>query len=187
MDAEELEALEHTATQKPETPAAAMHLARALEGAGRTVDAYTWFLRAAALFGERREWARVVSTCNEALRLAVDPMEPRERLAEAHVALGAMPEARHQLETLLHHHQTSGNKNSAMRIQQRIDALFPPPLRAAGGPPGAPLSLEDLRCAFCRAHQSEVAKLIAGPSVFICDGCIELCWKIITNEARPEG
>ncbi len=48
-----------------------------------------------------------------------------------------------------------------------------------------------LYCSFCGKSQHEVRKLIAGPSVFICDECIELCNDIIRDEiignAEPEG
>jgi ATP-dependent Clp protease ATP-binding subunit ClpX len=40
-----------------------------------------------------------------------------------------------------------------------------------------------LYCSFCGKSQHEVKKLIAGPSVFICDECIELCNEIIRDEA----
>lgn len=43
-----------------------------------------------------------------------------------------------------------------------------------------------LYCSFCGKSQHEVKKLIAGPSVFICDECIDLCNDIIREEA-PEG
>ncbi|HQW39095.1 MAG TPA: ClpX C4-type zinc finger protein, partial [Usitatibacteraceae bacterium] len=36
-----------------------------------------------------------------------------------------------------------------------------------------------LYCSFCGKSQHEVRKLIAGPSVFICDECIDLCNDII--------
>ncbi len=39
-------------------------------------------------------------------------------------------------------------------------------------------------CSFCGKSQHEVKKLIAGPSVFICDECIDLCVDIITDEAN---
>src|SRR5665647_3178038 len=39
-----------------------------------------------------------------------------------------------------------------------------------------------LYCSFCGKSQHEVRKLIAGPSVFICDECIELCNDIIKEE-----
>ena len=46
----------------------------------------------------------------------------------------------------------------------------------------------DLLCSFCGKSQDEVKKLIAGPSVYICDECIELCNDIIAEEyEREEG
>jgi ATP-dependent Clp protease ATP-binding subunit ClpX len=46
-----------------------------------------------------------------------------------------------------------------------------------------------LYCSFCGKSQHEVKKLIAGPSVFVCDECIELCNDIIRDEiaAEPAG
>jgi ATP-dependent Clp protease ATP-binding subunit ClpX len=44
-----------------------------------------------------------------------------------------------------------------------------------------------LYCSFCGKSQHEVKKLIAGPSVFICDECIELCNDIIRDESPTEG
>jgi len=41
-----------------------------------------------------------------------------------------------------------------------------------------------LYCSFCGKSQHEVKKLIAGPSVFICDECIDLCTDIIVEEAK---
>lgn len=41
-----------------------------------------------------------------------------------------------------------------------------------------------LHCSFCNKSQHEVRKLIAGPSVFICDECIDLCNDIIREEAH---
>jgi ATP-dependent Clp protease ATP-binding subunit ClpX len=43
-----------------------------------------------------------------------------------------------------------------------------------------------LYCSFCGKSQHEVRKLIAGPSVFICDECIELCNDIIRDESQGE-
>ena len=50
-------------------------------------------------------------------------------------------------------------------------------------------SEKTLYCSFCGKSQHEVKKLIAGPSVFVCDECIELCNEIIRDElpATPEG
>ena len=43
-----------------------------------------------------------------------------------------------------------------------------------------------LHCSFCGKSQDEVKKLIAGPMVYICDECIELCNEIIQDEAKKE-
>ena len=43
-----------------------------------------------------------------------------------------------------------------------------------------------LYCSFCGKSQHEVKKLIAGPSVFICDECIELCNDIVRDEVASE-
>ena len=43
-----------------------------------------------------------------------------------------------------------------------------------------------LNCSFCGKSQDEVKKLIAGPMVYICDECIELCNEIILEEAKKE-
>ncbi|MDD3529785.1 MAG: ATP-dependent Clp protease ATP-binding subunit ClpX [Gallionellaceae bacterium] len=44
-----------------------------------------------------------------------------------------------------------------------------------------------LYCSFCGKSQHEVRKLIAGPSVFICDECVELCNDIIREEVQGAG
>ncbi|MDD5367049.1 MAG: ATP-dependent Clp protease ATP-binding subunit ClpX [Gallionellaceae bacterium] len=44
-----------------------------------------------------------------------------------------------------------------------------------------------LYCSFCGKSQHEVRKLIAGPSVFICDECVELCNDIIREEVQNAG
>lgn len=43
-----------------------------------------------------------------------------------------------------------------------------------------------LRCAFCYKSANEVKKLVAGPSVYICDGCIEICREITTPPKDAE-
>jgi len=47
-------------------------------------------------------------------------------------------------------------------------------------------SNDDLLCSFCGKSQDEVKKLIAGPSVYICDECIQLCNEIIAEECSQE-
>ena len=43
-----------------------------------------------------------------------------------------------------------------------------------------------LYCSFCGKSQHEVRKLIAGPSVFVCDECVELCNDIIREELEEK-
>lgn len=43
-----------------------------------------------------------------------------------------------------------------------------------------------LYCSFCGKSQHEVAKLIAGPTVYICDECVEICADIIRIERERE-
>ncbi len=48
-------------------------------------------------------------------------------------------------------------------------------------------SKNTLYCSFCGKSQHEVRKLIAGPTVFICDECVELCMDIIREETKGAG
>ena len=41
-----------------------------------------------------------------------------------------------------------------------------------------------MQCSFCRKNQDEVRKLIAGPTVYICDECVQICADIIDHDAR---
>ena len=43
-----------------------------------------------------------------------------------------------------------------------------------------------LRCSFCNKSQREVKKLIAGPTVFICDECVDICLDIIAEDRMLE-
>jgi ATP-dependent Clp protease ATP-binding subunit ClpX len=45
---------------------------------------------------------------------------------------------------------------------------------------------ENLFCSFCGKNQKEVTKLIAGPAVYICDECIQLCSEIIEEESGKD-
>ena len=40
-----------------------------------------------------------------------------------------------------------------------------------------------LYCSFCGKSQHEVRKLIAGPTVFVCDECVELCMDIVDRKS----
>ena len=44
------------------------------------------------------------------------------------------------------------------------------------------MSNDRLKCSFCGKTQDQVKKLIAGPDVFICDECVELCNEILDEE-----
>ena len=42
----------------------------------------------------------------------------------------------------------------------------------------------DLCCSFCGKHQNEVKKLIAGPTVFVCNECVGLCTDILREDNK---
>ncbi|GAA4024010.1 ClpX C4-type zinc finger protein [Allokutzneria multivorans] len=42
----------------------------------------------------------------------------------------------------------------------------------------------ETRCSFCAKHHTEVNKVVAGPGVFICDGCVGMCVEIIASSAE---
>ncbi len=54
------------------------------------------------------------------------------------------------------------------------------------GSKGSGDSKSTLYCSFCGKSQHEVRKLIAGPAVFICDECVELCMDIIREESKSQ-
>ena len=47
-------------------------------------------------------------------------------------------------------------------------------------------SATGLHCSFCGKHQDLVSKLIAGPGVYICDECVDLCQEIIAETLPTE-
>lgn len=49
-----------------------------------------------------------------------------------------------------------------------------------------PSSNETVRCSFCGKTQEEVKKIVAGPGVYICNECIDLCKEIIDEEFYEE-
>jgi ClpX C4-type zinc finger protein/glyoxalase superfamily protein len=62
-------------------------------------------------------------------------------------------------------------------LSARIDALQP---RAGAQKPAQEGNL--LYCSFCGKNQHDVSKLVAGPAVFICDECIDLCTDIVDEQ-----
>jgi ClpX C4-type zinc finger protein/glyoxalase superfamily protein len=65
-------------------------------------------------------------------------------------------------------------------LSAKIDTAQPPAAPAAG--PQGPAPLAVLYCSFCGKNQHEVKSLVAGPHVFICDECIDLCSDIIDEQ-----
>jgi hypothetical protein len=49
----------------------------------------------------------------------------------------------------------------------------------------APALRHQYRCSFCGKAQTEVKTLVAGPGVFICDECVQLCRPIIQKKHKP--
>lgn len=43
-----------------------------------------------------------------------------------------------------------------------------------------------LHCSFCRKSETEVAKLVAGPRVYICDSCVTIANRIIINQISQD-
>jgi ATP-dependent Clp protease ATP-binding subunit ClpX len=48
------------------------------------------------------------------------------------------------------------------------------------------INKQDLECSFCSKKRSEVTKLVAGPSVYICNECIDLSYKILHDNYADE-
>ena len=65
-------------------------------------------------------------------------------------------------------------------LSAKIDAAQPQSGSTAGHPAPAPQAV--LYCSFCGKSQHEVNKLVAGPHVFICDECIDVCSDIIDEQ-----
>jgi ATP-dependent protease Clp ATPase subunit len=49
------------------------------------------------------------------------------------------------------------------------------------------LKLRKLRCSFCRRDENEIAKLVAGPRVYICDQCVRVASRIMEgHDGEPQ-
>jgi hypothetical protein len=110
-----------------------------------------------------------------------------ERLAEANAARDVLSQRQHDLElaTAEYHHRirqlyVAGGtlreiadelELSHQRVHQIVDAAgFG--IRSEDQPPAPPPAGLVLSCSFCGASQKAVAKLIAGPGSYICNGCV---------------
>ena len=47
-----------------------------------------------------------------------------------------------------------------------------------------PKKIAEFRCSFCNKKHDDVRKLIAGPTVFICNECVDICVEIIADDSR---
>ena len=47
-------------------------------------------------------------------------------------------------------------------------------------------TISELRCSFCGKLHTDVGKLVAGPGVYICDGCVNLCVDVIATATDAE-
>lgn len=60
-------------------------------------------------------------------------------------------------------------------------------MKSGGGDDTKRLKKQTFHCSFCGKSQHKSRKLIAGPTVFICDECVELCNQIIAEELEQQG
>jgi hypothetical protein len=70
-------------------------------------------------------------------------------------------------------------------LSAKIEAAKPPPAPAAAISSAGTADLASpntLHCSFCGKSQHEVRKLIAGPLVYICDGCVQICTDVVKEE-----
>jgi DNA-binding XRE family transcriptional regulator len=83
-----------------------------------------------------------------------------------------------------------GAAPEALRTEEAILAKEPAEPEKAAHQTGDIAAKNTLYCSFCGKSQHEVRTLITGPTVFICDECVELCTDIIQEEigkaAEPE-
>ena len=75
----------------------------------------------------------------------------------------------------------------AVRLTRRWMSLLPdrgswPPLETLPADDAADDAAGTLRCSFCRKPHHQVHKLIAGPGVFICNECVDMCLQILWED-----
>jgi len=49
-----------------------------------------------------------------------------------------------------------------------------------------PAAAGEIRCSFCAKEEREVSKIIAGPGIYICDGCVARCNDILEQDRQPD-
>ena len=75
-------------------------------------------------------------------------------------------------------YRTQSMRPAWVRVERWKEAVAP------GRPKRSAICIR--RCAFCGRARHEVRKLVAGPGVYICDECIELCNDIVEDELAEE-
>src|ERR1700694_1967411 len=75
-----------------------------------------------------------------------------------------------------------------LTCERNLNKLLHTTLTVSNGVPQTMVRRTDdtLRCSFCGKSQNEVKKLIAGPTVYICNECIDICNEIITDDQQAE-
>lgn len=79
-------------------------------------------------------------------------------------------------------------RDTSAIMNTEIETLRHKLARAEQERDAAQMKLAELRpimCSFCAKTQHEVKKMIAGPSVYICNECVDLCVQIVSEAARP--
>jgi len=74
-------------------------------------------------------------------------------------------------------------------IAGAIDARFDPAYQPEEGSMSGSKrqgGRNDAHCSFCGKRKDQVRKLVAGPGVYICDSCIELCNEVLAGPDRPD-
>jgi hypothetical protein len=59
-------------------------------------------------------------------------------------------------------------------------------LQAMAGGESVNGSTAEVRCSFCAKEEKEVSKIIAGPGIYICDGCVARCNDILEEGEQPD-
>ena len=49
------------------------------------------------------------------------------------------------------------------------------------------MARDSVRCSFCGKRAEQVSRIIAGPNVYICNECVDLCSSILADEMHPGG
>jgi len=105
--------------------------------------------------------------CNECIELCFDILAEEMGNTDFDAAIAA---ARSRLRDDLQHRVVSGEgKDTVVDAATALIAEMEEILKRQTMPTS---QVEDLICSFCDKHHDNVAKLIAGPTVYICDGCI---------------